>query len=121
MKPNILQPGLSRRRFLRTTAAIAVGGFLGGRPTRLHAALNAGETDHFWYRLASEGPYVDSQRDHKAFGVDDGKILLSEDNARTWAHTAAFSDARNITFSCILKNGNILFATREKLFLSTDN
>ena len=40
---------------------------------------------------------------------------------KTWAHSAAFPDAENITFSCILKNGNILFATREKLFLSTDN
>ncbi len=31
--------------------------------------------------------------------------------------TAAFPDAENITFSCILGNGNILFATREELFL----
>ncbi len=79
------------------------------------------ETDHFWFRLAPEGPYIDSQRDHKAFGFGDGKIFLSEDNGKTWAHSAAFPDAENITFSCILKNGNILFATREKLFLSTDN
>ena len=46
---------------------------------------------------------------------------MSEDNGRSWAHSAAFPDADNITFSCLLKNGNILFATREKLFLSTDN
>ena len=79
------------------------------------------ETEHFWCRLAPEGPYIDSQRDNKAFGFGDGKIFLSEDNAQTWAHSAAFPDAENITFSCLLKNGNILFATREKLFLSTDN
>ena len=70
---------------------------------------------------APEGPYIDSQRDNKAFGFGDGKIFLSEDNAKTWAHSAAFPEAENITFSVILKNGNILFATREQLFLSTDN
>jgi hypothetical protein len=79
------------------------------------------ETEHFWYRLAPEGPYIDSQRDNKAFGFSDGKIFLSEDSAKTWAHGATFADAENIGFSCILKNGNILFATRQHLFLSTDN
>ena len=78
-------------------------------------------TPHFWYRLQPEGVYVDSQRDNKAFGYADGKILLSEDNAHTWPHSLAVPNAHNITFSCILKNGNILFSTRSKLFLSTDN
>ena len=32
------------------------------------AASSEGETDHFWYRLAAADPYIDSQRDHKAFG-----------------------------------------------------
>ena len=80
-----------------------------------------GETDHFWYRLAAAGPYIDSQRDNKAFGFSDGKIFLSKDNARTWPHSSEFPNAKNITFSCILKNGNILFATRTKLYLSSDN
>ncbi|MDE0818660.1 MAG: hypothetical protein OSA92_13425, partial [Pirellulaceae bacterium] len=79
------------------------------------AASSEGETDHFWYRLAAADPYIDSQRDHKAFGFSDEKILLSEDNARTWAHSSEFPNAKNITFSCILKNGNIVFATRTKL------
>ena len=78
-------------------------------------------TPHFWYRLQPEGVYVDSQRDNKAFGYANGRILLSEDNAHTWPHSLAFPNAHNITFSCILKNGNILFSTRSKLFLSTDN
>ena len=78
-------------------------------------------TDHFWYRLQTEGPYIDSQRDNKAFGHADGKIVLSEDNGRTWPHSMAFPNAHNITFSCILKNGNIVFSTRSKLYLSTDN
>jgi hypothetical protein len=32
-----------------------------------------------------------------------------------------FPDARHITFSAILKNGNVIFATASKLYLSTDN
>ncbi len=78
-------------------------------------------TDHFWYRLQPEGPYIDTQRDNKAFGYADGKIFLSEDNGRTWPHRAAFPDAHNITFSYILKNGNVVFATGAEIFLSTDN
>jgi len=113
---------LGRRQFLRTAAASALlGGALHRGAPPAWAAAGEGETEHFWYRLAPPGPYIDSQRGNKAFGFGDGKILLSEDNARTWAHSAAFPEAENITFSCILKNGNVLFATRERLFLSTDN
>ena len=80
-----------------------------------------GSTDHFWYRLQPEGPYIDSQRDNRAFGHADGKIFVSEDNGRTWPYSLAFPNAHNITFSCILRNGNIVFSTRSKLYLSTDN
>ena len=113
----------NRRRFLETSTAVTVGGLLTPNLlTKLNAADSAiRETKHFWCRLAPEGPYIDSQRDHKAFGFGEGKIFLSEDNAKTWTHSAAFPDAENITFSCFLKNGNLLFATRERLFLSTDN
>lgn len=110
---------LNRRQFVGTAAAVA-GGLLTTSLSKLQAAAETGETDHFWYRLAPEGPYIDSQRDHKAFGFGDNRILLSEDNSRTWAYGAVFPEADNITFSVILKNGNILFATRERLFLSTD-
>jgi hypothetical protein len=78
-------------------------------------------TDHFWYRPQPEGIFVDSQRDNKAFGFADGKVLLSEDNGRTWPHSIAFPDARHIVFSCILQNGNVLFSALAKLYLSTDN
>lgn len=120
MKP---QRSFNRRRFLETAAAVTAGGTLSPSAFGLRAA-NADairETEHFWCRLAPQGPYIDSQREHKAFGFGDGQIFLSEDNGRTWAYSAAFDDAENITFSSLLKNGNILFATREKLFLSTDN
>ena len=42
------------------------------------------ETEHFWYRLQPEGVYIDSQRDNKAFGYADGRVVLSEDNGHTW-------------------------------------
>jgi hypothetical protein len=78
-------------------------------------------TEHFWYRLQPEGPYIDTQRDNKAFGLKEGRIFLSEDCGHTWPHSAAFAEAEKITFSVILKNGNILFATGAQLYLSTDN
>lgn len=112
---------LNRRRFLGVTAT-TIGGLLLPDTAKLIAApSDVASTEHFWYRLAPEGPYIDSQRGHQAFGFGDGKIFLSEDNGRTWPHSAEFAEAENITWSVILKNGNILFATRAQLFLSTDN
>lgn len=112
---------LNRRRFLQTAAFLTAAGGIGPGLGTLRAAAAVRETEHFWCRLAPPGPYIDSQRDNKAFGFGEGKIFLSDDNGTSWAHSAAFDDADNITFSCLLKNGNVLFATREKLFLSTDN
>lgn len=112
---------LTRRRFLGTTLA-AGGTCLLADVINLKAATGEiASTKHFWYRLAPAGPYIDSQRDHKAFGFGNGKIFLSLDNGKTWPHSAAFAEAEKITFSVILKNGNILFATGAQLFLSTDN
>lgn len=113
--------GFDRRRFLATAAAATVGGWTSPGLSSSLAFRAIRETDHFWCRLSVDGPYIDSQRDHKAFAFDDGKIYLSEDNGQSWAHSSPFSDSANITFSCILKNGNVLFATRQKLYLSTDN
>ena len=108
----------TRRSFLGT----ALGGLVLADAFTLHAASGlVGETKHFFYRGAPAGPYIDSQRGNKAFGFRDGKIFLSEDNAKTWAHRAEFPDADAITFSVIFKNGNILFATSARIFLSTDN
>ena len=109
---------LTRRSFLRTT----LGGLLLADAMRLSATPGElASTKHFFYRMAPEGPYIDSQRDNKAFGFGRGKIFLSEDNAKSWAHSAEFPDADQVTWSVILKNGNILFATSAQLFLSTDN
>ena len=119
------QQRVTRRRFLGATAATAGGILLSGarglgaEPSPATSSFPS--TDHFWYRLQPAGPYIDSQRNNKAFGREVETICLSEDNGRTWPHRIAFLGAEHITFSCILKNGNILFSTREKLYLSTDN
>jgi hypothetical protein len=116
---------MTRRRFLGTTAASACGMLtlsarvLGQNATA--AEFDFPSTDHFWYRLQPAGPYIDTQRDNKAFGFTDNAVLLSEDNARTWPNSLAFPDARHITFSHIFQNGNIVFSTAAQLFLSTDN
>ncbi len=115
----------SRRRFLSATAATAGGMLipaahgLGAEPKVTAAKVFS--TEHFWYRAQGDGPFVDSQRDNRAFGFTDGKVLLSEDNAQTWPHELAFPDASRIVYSCLLKNGNILFSAKAKLYLSTDN
>lgn len=111
----------TRRRFLHTSATAAGALALGNRLVlRAAADTEIRETDHFWYRLAPPGPHIDSQRDHRAFGFTADAILLSEDNGRSWPHRADFPDAQNLTFSVFLENGNVLFATRERLFISTD-
>jgi hypothetical protein len=114
-----------RRRFLGVSAVTAGGILLPGAQRALAAPpgsqADVAETEHFWYRPQPEGPYIDSQRDNKAFGFAAGRIFLSEDNGWSWPHSAPFADAEKITFSCILKNGNILFATGSKLYLSTDD
>ena len=47
---------------LALTAAVA-GSFLLPPPSRLNAAISdIAETEHFYYRGAPEGPYIDSQR-----------------------------------------------------------
>lgn len=111
---------LTRRRLLIASAASG-GVLLSGIDRTWADTTDAKSTEHFWYRLAPDGPYIDSQRDNKAFGFGMGKVFLSEDNGQTWPHDAIFRNADNITFSCILENGNILFATRTRLYLSTDN
>ncbi len=106
--------------------AFAVLGFLLLSHTVLRAdapgAGKSGETEHFWYRAApADAPYIDTQRGSKAFGFKEGKVFLSEDNGKTWPNSAEFADSENIMFSCILGNGNIVFATLTKIYLSTDN
>ena len=112
----------TRRQFVTYSAYASAGALM---PVTLDFAkaypAGMGETDHFWYRLDQGGPYIDSQRESKAFAFDDQSVYLSETNGKVWQHRQTFKDATNITFSVILKNGNILFATRNRLYLSSDN
>jgi len=108
------------------TTALAAGGML--FPCRRNLAVepvvpfsNFLSTDKFLYRLQPSGRYIDSQRNNKAFGYAEGIIFLSEDNGHTWPHSIPFPDAHRINFSHILKNGNIIFTTGSKLYLSSDN
>lgn len=128
------QQQVTRRMFLEAAAVVA-GGVLIPRTFGLAADSQSGDaadsaapaagefpaTEHFWYRLQPAGMYIDSQRDNKAFGYAGGEICLSEDNGLTWPHRIAFPESPRITFSHILKNGNVVFATGNKLYLSTDN
>lgn len=110
----------SRRRFMTTASAGGIG--LSQISNLIGAETREGETELFHYRLApADGPYIDTQRGSRAFGCEDGKIFLSEDNAKTWSQSLEFPDADNIMFSCFLENGNLVFATLNKIFLSTDN
>ena len=93
----MIRQQMTRRRFMGTTAAAACGMLtpcwhrLSASPVRSQTEFPS--TPHFWYRLQPAGPYIDSQRDNKAFGFADGKVFLSEDNGRTWPHSIAFPDA----------------------------
>lgn len=78
-------------------------------------------TPHFWYRLQPEGLYIDSQRGRKALAHTADELLLSVDNGHTWPYRCAFPGADRLTFSHLFANGNVLFSTRTKLYLSTDN
>ena len=119
------QQYVSRRGFLDASAMTA-GGLLVAGSSAFGATAGAEDsefpsTGHFWYRRQPGKIFVDSQRENKSFGFADGKVFLSEDNSHTWPHETAFPDAKHIVFSCILKNGNILFSALAKLYLSTDN
>ena len=75
MKP---QPPFNRRRFLTTAAASATLGALlnSGSPMLRAAPPNTtGETEHFWYRLAPEGPASTSTCG----------FVYSPDMGQTWA------------------------------------
>ncbi len=116
---------INRRRFLGVATSVA-GGLLLPDTHILASGMSVTpapdpSTNHFWYRKPPESPYIDSQRGSKAFGFSDNSVFLSEDSSHTWPHSAAFPDARNITFSHIFENGNVLFATRAKIYLSSDN
>ena len=84
------QNRVNRRRFLGESAAAASGLFIASRTGRGGDTVDDLATypsnEHFWYRPQPPGLFVDSQCDNRAFAYADGKVLLSEDNGRTWPH-----------------------------------
>lgn len=67
--------------------------------------------------------YLPTLRDNKVLAYDDGnEMSLSLDGGVTFPVTKDVTgDVSIITFAYIFKNGNILFATHDKVFLSKDN
>ncbi|MDD4756230.1 MAG: hypothetical protein PHG29_09135 [Prolixibacteraceae bacterium] len=111
---------INRRHFIGTTAAAAGGLVLPANSIFNMAGDAFPSNKHFWYRRAANDPYIDTQTKNMAFGYTDDAVFMSEDNSHTWPHRADFWDAKNITFSHIFENGNVLFATRNRLYLSSD-
>ena len=110
------------RRSILAQAAAGVTGTVLSRKVLSSEKGGVAETEHFYYKRApKDGPWIDTQRGSRAFGFRGSKIFLSEDNARTWSKNAEFADAENIEFSAFLGNGNLVFATKSELFLSSDN
>jgi len=116
---------LNRRQFIGIATAVVGGLFF---LTSFFSCIGKKTSDadypstaHFWYRKPDSSIYIDSQRGRKAFGFSENTILLSKNNSHNWYRKTDFRDAQNITFSHIFDNGNILFATKAKLFLSTNN
>jgi len=119
------QRTINRRQFIGT-ATVAAGGLFFTGPYISYAGKKTSDaaypsTPHFWYRRPDSSFYIDSQRGKKAFGFSDNTVFLSKDNSHNWYRKSGFQDGKNITFSHIFGNGNILFATKAKIFLSTDN
>ena len=65
--------------------------------------------------------HIDHQNGIKLFGFDAtaGEIFYSSNNGGSYT-TKEFVDAENIGMSFVFNNGNILFATDEKIYVSTD-
>lgn len=116
---------INRRQFISAATATA-GGLIFPLPFISCAGNKTLDEDypstpHFWYHKPDSNLYIDSQRGKKAFAFSDNTIYLSKNNSHDWYRKLDFPDADNITFSHIFKNGNILFATNSRIFLSKDN
>ncbi len=111
---------INRRHFIGTAAAAAGGLILPANGIWGKSADIFPSNKHFSYRKPANDPYIDTQTKNMAFGYTDNAVFMSEDNSHTWPHRADFWDAKNITFSHIFENGNVLFTTRNRLYLSTD-
>ena len=66
--------------------------------------------------------WVMAQRDHISFAVGVGVLETSVDNSETFNRSMPYAEADKINNAHILKNGNILFTTKDnKIFLTNYN
>jgi hypothetical protein len=78
------------------------------------------ETDDLLYKYTIKRQLF-YQKDSVAFTFNpDGYIYYSEDSGETFPYIAEFADATNIQMCFIFANGTILFATRTKMYYSTN-
>lgn len=78
------------------------------------------EDDDIIYRYDSK-LHIDYSRGDSQFGYNNGVLMLSLDGGDTFPYHIAFEDCDNIGMSYIFANGNIVFATKEHIYLSKDN
>jgi len=113
---------IDRRSFIGTTTTAAASLIMPtGSVFNILSKDDFPSTKDFWYRRVKGGPFIDNQLGNLALGFTDTQILMSHDNCLSWSNHLNFWDAKNITFSHIFKNGNILIGTRNRLYLSTDS
>ena len=106
-----------RRHFLSQVALAAAAGRTATESLAALGEGEVGETAHFTYRLApADAPWIDTQRGSRSFAFSEKTLFVSEDNSRTWSHTAPFEEAGAIQFSSILEDGSIVFATQRRIF-----
>jgi hypothetical protein len=77
------------------------------------------ETSEFYYKY--ETLHTDCSRGQTVFGGSAGSIYLSKDGGLSYPYTANIPGLDRITRAYIWANGNITFATLNKLYLATDN
>jgi len=77
------------------------------------------ESDDLLYKYSTKQLFY--QRDDLIFTFNNnGLIFYSEDGGVTFPHSYTFADAHNIQMCHVFANGTILFATRTKIYYSTD-
>ncbi len=70
------------------------------------------------YRVYDE--HIEFMRGDYWFVVNNGKIGMSVDNGGSIINSMDFADYQKIEFSYIFSNGNLIFATQNKVYKSTD-
>jgi hypothetical protein len=76
------------------------------------------ENDYIYYKR--EAFHVDCQRDDYRFGTDYDSIYYSLDGGENYS-SLLFTDASEIEMSYIFSNGNVIFATHDKIYKASSS